>query len=346
MIRSLRRSGFTLIELLVVIAIIAVLIGLLVPAVQKVREAANRMTCTNNLKQIAVAAHHYSDAFQTLPPGFDSQHVGVLVRLLPYLEQENQFKLYSFRPPGTAAPTYIAYWQDPRNRPPVTGSSTVPRPPNPYAGEGNFKILLCPSAPAPESALTVWLSHNYGQANVHFNGATGFSGSTVSGLPGALVLGRTHYLASAGDTRLILLRGSNPPSGVNCMGLFTYNSRNALSRVADGTSNTILFAECAGGFANTGVGAGWTMETWNFGIWYSQFGICPNRDPNTGGNCDNSTQGRGLSWAIAGSLHSGGVVNMAMADGSVRPLNAPAMDFLSLSYLAGHRDGVVQGADF
>jgi type II secretory pathway pseudopilin PulG len=349
-----------LIELLVVIAIIAILIGLLLPAVQKVRAAAARMTCSNNLKQIALAAHNYESSYQTLPPGQDSQGSGALLRLLPYLEQENQYKLFSFRPApvgqAISGPNvFFAWFRDPLNRPPTTNTTNIPRPPAVYGSEGNIKSLLCPAAPTPDPSSTCIqaVTPPGGTPDIDWNSALGPPGNVwFSTMPGAQIMGRTNYLASAGDPRPRVDR-NNPSGGrVDAHGLFYYNSKEALARVPDGTSNTLMFAECAGGLFDNGPGdpffstPKWTMNSWAGALWWSGYGVCPNGSSPPGQNCINGPGGLGLSVFVPGSLHAANICNFAMGDGSVKGINVRNIDSLSLAYLAGTRDGEVQATDF
>jgi len=202
----MKRQGFTLIELLVVIAIIAVLIALLVPAVQKVREAAARTQCENNLKQIALAAHNYHDIYRRFPPGLNlpdqessgwnaapdaERYYGLHVALFPFYEQGNLVK------------NLILDVHDPH-------AKNCNGPDSP--GAQVLSMLICP--------------------------ADGFFPANYVGQYGNLYFGLTSYGGCSGTSQT-----SSTANQMARNGIFYMNSRITLAAIVDGTSTTLLFGE-------------------------------------------------------------------------------------------------------
>lgn len=334
------RRAFTLVELLVVMGIIAILIALFLPAVQKVREAANRMICASQLRQLGIALHHYHLDYEAFPPGITCSSEDLangdatgFAYLLPYIEQDNVHKTYNFGAPWYHASNY----------------SAVGTP---------IKMFYCPSNRSSGSMdLTPWA--------VQFSCA----------LPPTAA--STDYAFCKGANAALTNRSGRIPGETR--GVFEVNRTVAIAHIYDGTSNTLAMGDASGGdvvylvrdLANPNVpvtdlltGRAYYIEqswaagcTANTGYPYfgsvfavtAQYGVGSNpRDepmsppnrlvaPTIDGNDPGGDNASGLDW-VSGfrSMHVAGC-NFLFADGGVRYLkrNLNPQTYRALSTRAG-----------
>lgn len=368
MSRSSRRSAFTLIELLVVIAIIAVLIGLLLPAVQKVREAAARSSCQNNLKQVALACHSYESANGALPPGVvgvkpnangtvtwdatttaQSSFVGLLSLIMPYIEQDSMVRDLS----RLAGPSFWSTSVDPpiTQQPWFFGDATNPTayPPATYAlANRRIKSFECPSDPGIRCGTALGTGAATGVVLggvLTWHDATGlFVGRWYDDYVGSEVympFGRTNYLGVCGTgtgTATFTDRDGVVKPLSRYEGILHNRAKNTLAGVtaADGTANTLLIGEQSGTASSTNPAAAGYLP---YSLDYNFIG---------GGTLTTYIglqTGPTASRFQFSSNHSG-IVQFAFGDGSVRALRpgstatiAASSDWLLLQQLAGFKDG-------
>jgi prepilin-type N-terminal cleavage/methylation domain-containing protein len=310
--------AFTLVELLVVIAVIGILVGLLLPAVQSAREAARRLQCSNNLKQIGLAIHNFHDTYRRLPPGYlgpkpvtgtptyNDQHIGSNLYILPYLEAQTAYdlvainkrvdKFYDPADPNVPADV-IPFWSDQRTW---------------NAAHVRIAGFHCPSTnPYMNSVGTIVVIH----PNNDF-----LSWGTFPASGSGSSLGRTNYLGVGGWFGV----ADHTATARRYVGAFSNRTKNRFADMTDGTSSTMLFGETVGGGNSTTlVGHMAYAHAWiGTGAMPTGYGI--------------KKVGKFGEFNKFSSMHPG-LIQFVLADGSIRSLNMTA-NFSHYIYAAGMKD--------
>ncbi|MFM7845282.1 MAG: DUF1559 domain-containing protein [Planctomycetota bacterium] len=320
---SQKRRGFTLVELLVVIAIIGILVALLLPAVQAAREAARRTQCSNNIKQLALAAHNFHDSVGRFPPGYvgpttgnplanatysgsePDQYIGALPYLLRYAEQGPLWD--AFADTNGQNPTFLDTRWDPR-----VMTTTAWWGNNLSWNAANTKLpsMVCPSTNPYMSTGGVsasLITYAYGMQLLFFGG----NNPTI---------GRTNYLVCAGGL------GNNLPTGSGWdqyVGIFSNRSTTNMASILDGTSNTMLLGEAVGGYNAAPAKSIQYAYSWMGGS-----------SMPTAWRLDSTNR---KNWYQYSAEHPGSV-QFAFADASVRIINT-TIDGNVYLFLSGMQDG-------